>query len=116
MIAKARVNRNTVFQSYEALDPKYSLLKRFNEKRQPFCLTNFGGPLPALAFQSNCIIVGGEQMWDLSKGDLIYWHDTDYCWDTLGASQAMARITLSPCNTTNKSQQFRRIVQKSATG
>jgi hypothetical protein len=85
------------------------MLTRYNKRKQPFCLNNFGGPLPALAFEKPCVIAIREQQWDLtSKVPLIGWQLTNYCWDTLGATEKYTRITLETCNPETKSQQFRK--------
>lgn len=96
----------------EAFDPSMRILTRFNKKNQPFCLTNFGGVLPALAFENKCISVKPEQQWNLAKAPLVGFHTTEYCWDTLGARAKWSRITLQPCNPNSKSQQFVRVVIK----
>ena len=105
-ISENKNNPNTIFLEKESLDPYVKMIISFDKKKEQFCLTDFSGPLPALAFQSECVIVDTNQQWDLSKSPLVELQYTGTCWDTLGAKENFARITLTECNSTLKSQQW----------
>ena len=99
-------NKNTLFGIHDSTEVGQHLLSRANQNGKSFCLTNDGGPFPALAFQKPCITNATSQMWTMGNAPLITWEKSGYCWDTLGATQNHARITLSPCNATSESQQW----------
>jgi len=102
-------NKNTIFGIKNTNSSDVRLLTRLNQNKQQFCLTNNGGPLPALALEKPCLRNATVQWWNLRRLPLLPFGRTDYCWDTLGATARNARITLQLCDASRRSQQWIRI-------